>query len=300
MKSVELPAMSKSLFPRNTKNILDKSKQLLQNFLDGIMEDDQLNGSEVVYSFLSPNNNSAFTNNNGAKVSPNSKRGVTSPFFNFLRTDSQTPRKDADNSDETRFLLDLDLDTVISEDQVDAKAQVGRPGDAIAEALYALIGEVFDMRGVFKWLRKSLMTFVQITYGSSINRQIRNSVDWIISEQMILYYLATFKKAHWHNNKLKTGATTSDKMSDDKLGHLTAETRELLTPENIPEVLINLVGQQAAVNGIRKVFETLQNGTLNKQLFYEILELFMYETFPELRSNVGSAAFSIKNSNFGS
>ena len=37
--------------------------------------------------------------------------------------------------------------------------------DAIAEPLYALIGEVFDMRGVFKLLRKSLMTFVQITYG---------------------------------------------------------------------------------------------------------------------------------------
>ena len=42
--------------------------------------------------------------------------------------------------------------------------------DVIAESIYGLIGEVFDMRGVFKWVRKSLMTFVQITYGSTINR----------------------------------------------------------------------------------------------------------------------------------
>jgi hypothetical protein len=29
---------------------------------------------------------------------------------------------------------------------------------------------VFDLRGVFKWLRKTLITFVQITYGRTINR----------------------------------------------------------------------------------------------------------------------------------
>lgn len=44
--------------------------------------------------------------------------------------------------------------------------------DGVAEPLYALIGEVFDLRGVFKIVRKSLMTFVQITYGSTIVRII--------------------------------------------------------------------------------------------------------------------------------
>jgi sorting nexin-25 len=42
--------------------------------------------------------------------------------------------------------------------------------DGIAEPLYSLLGEVFDLRGVFKWLRKTLITFVQITYGRTINR----------------------------------------------------------------------------------------------------------------------------------
>lgn len=42
--------------------------------------------------------------------------------------------------------------------------------DSIAEPLYALLSEVFDMRGVFRWLRKTLVTFVQITYGRTINR----------------------------------------------------------------------------------------------------------------------------------
>lgn len=37
---------------------------------------------------------------------------------------------------------------------------------------------------------------------------------------------------------------------------------------NIPEVLSNLVGQQSAQRGAMKVFETLQDPRLNKQLFY--------------------------------
>lgn len=72
------------------------------------------------------------------------------------------------------------------------------------ETLCLQIGEVFDMRGVFRWLRKSLMTFVQITYGRTINRQIRDTVDWITSEQMIIFYLNNFKKAFWdHEGTLK-------------------------------------------------------------------------------------------------
>merc|ERR1719510_1826293 len=95
-------------------------------------------------------------------------------------------------------------------------------GDAIAEPLYSLIGEVFDMRGVFKILRKSLMTFVQITFGSTINRQLRNIVSWATSELMVLRYIHTFRTAFWPNNSsdghdniksggdIKTGGSNSN------------------------------------------------------------------------------------------
>jgi sorting nexin-25 len=46
----------------------------------------------------------------------------------------------------------------------------GPRGDAVAEPLYALLGEIFDLRGLFRWLRRSLITFVQITYGRTITR----------------------------------------------------------------------------------------------------------------------------------
>jgi hypothetical protein len=62
------------------------------------------------------------------------------------------------------------------------------------------------------------------------------------------------------------------------------EAKELVL-RNIPEILVNLVGQQAARNGAAKVFETLQEQTLNKQLFYELLEHHCNLLFPELLVN---------------
>ena len=42
--------------------------------------------------------------------------------------------------------------------------------DGIAEPIYHLISEVFELRGVFGWVRRTMVTFVQITYGRTINR----------------------------------------------------------------------------------------------------------------------------------
>lgn len=103
--------------------------------------------------------------------------------------------------------------------------------DWIAEPLYMLIGEVFELKGVFKWLRRSLIAFVQVTFGSSINRsgvhlgthlwppmshacmafmiilpsscrQVKETVHWILSEPQLIYYLHSFRDAYWPEGKL--------------------------------------------------------------------------------------------------
>ena len=42
--------------------------------------------------------------------------------------------------------------------------------DSIAEPIYALISEIFELRGKFKWLRKNFIVFVLITLGGTINK----------------------------------------------------------------------------------------------------------------------------------
>lgn len=99
----------------------------------------------------------------------------------------------------------------------------------------------------------------------------------MISEQMIIHYVSSFKKALSNDNSAAEG------VQDD--ASVRVEAKDQLM-QNIPDVLYNLVGQQAAKTGTSKVFETVQNKTLNKQLVYDVVESFAKELFPELRSHL--------------
>ena len=67
--------------------------------------------------------------------------------------------------------LDLDFDDWLILLRVcRGSAKEDRTHDSIAKPLYGLLGEVFELRGMFKWVRRSFMTFVELTFGSNINR----------------------------------------------------------------------------------------------------------------------------------
>lgn len=48
----------------------------------------------------------------------------------------------------------------------------------------------------------------------------------------------------------------------------TAKVAREMFVSNVPDILVTLVGTTAAKNGAKKVFDTLQNKVMNKQLFY--------------------------------
>lgn len=136
--------------------------------------------------------------------------------------------------------------------------------DSIAEPLYALMGEIFEMDGVFKWVRKSMISFVQITYGRTINRQIRDSINSLFEESMLHHYSTSAMHSFWPGGVLATAYPERTKEMEE----ITANTAKSLLLENIPELFSNLVGQQTAKVGALKVFEAIQDPLFNKQLFY--------------------------------
>lgn len=94
--------------------------------------------------------------------------------------------------------------------------------------------------------------------------QVRESVGWVFSEPMLHYYIQLFTKSWWPNGQL--GAENSFRSDEEKLKTRGEARRQFLN--NVPEVLTNLVGAQSAQRGATKVFDSLQNVYLNKQLFY--------------------------------
>lgn len=125
------------------------------------------------------------------------------------------------------------------------------------------------MRGVFKYVRKTLIGFVQVTYGRNINRQIYETISWWFSEQMLHYYVTLVLKNFWPGGTL--AARPPPQTYEERIH--TARLAQELFINNVPELLTTLVGQTAARNGARKVFNALQEKNMNKQLVYVRFEV---------------------------
>lgn len=115
-------------------------------------------------------------------------------------------------------------------DSKDSKLELDNK-DSIAEPLYVLIGEIFDMGGLFKWVRKSLISFVQITYGGTINRQIRDLINGLFDEANLHFYATTILKDVWPGGEL-IEISTPERTDDMK--ELTAFAAKSLLIDNIP------------------------------------------------------------------
>ncbi|XP_077000361.1 sorting nexin-25 isoform X2 [Tamandua tetradactyla] len=161
-------------------------------------------------------------------------------------------------------------------DDVDGKK------DALAEPCFMLIGEIFELRGMFKWVRRTLISLVQVTFGRTINKQIRDTLNWIFSDQMLVYYINVFRDAFWPNGKLAPPTTARNEEQRRETKHRAQQ--KLL--ENIPDTLQSLVGQQNARHGIIKIFNALQETRANKHLLYVLMELLLIELCPELRTHL--------------
>ena len=258
VRQLDLPPTSKPIFGKlSDKAHIDKAKIQLQRFMDAILSDDFVSSSELVYAFLSPSPDHL-------KLVPEQEK--KNKFNKLAQMFKSNDLKVKEGNDEESMLMEEFQDKV-----PDVK-------DTIAEPFYALISEIFDLKGVFKWLRKTLVTFVQISFGRTISRQLSDTANWLVGEAMVVYYLCMLKNSIWKNGKLK--AALEKKTEEQKL--TTQEEAKYLILDNVPEIITKVVGVQTARQGTDKVFEILQDQMLNKHLIYSLLEAFIKEFIPEL------------------
>ncbi|KAG8197742.1 hypothetical protein JTE90_006791 [Oedothorax gibbosus] len=258
LKKLDLP--TKPIFKTFDRNYLEKMKHSLQIFLSAVTKDDGLNKNESLYHFLSPSPEYM-------KHPPSTipKKPWKFSVLQFLKgvQNTLTPFDDAEE-EELLFLDDNDKE---------------EKRDPIAEPLYALIGEIFTLKGGFNWLRRSLINFVQVAYGQTINRQLQKTVSYILSEPMLLFYLQLFRETMWPPGP--PPPNVPERTKEEKLN--TKIMAKQMFVSNTPIVLRKLVGQQSAIKGTSKIFDSLQNKKSNKQLCYKLFEAFIYQYAPELK-----------------
>ncbi|XP_011933456.1 PREDICTED: sorting nexin-25 isoform X2 [Cercocebus atys] len=242
---------------------LSEFQNLHRKLSENLLSDERLCQSEALYAFLSPSPDYL-------KVIDVQGKKNSFSLSSFLE---RLPRDFFSHQEEE---TEEDSDLSDYGDDVDGRK------DALAEPCFMLIGEIFELRGMFKWVRRTLIALVQVTFGRTINKQIRDTVNWIFSEQMLVYYINIFRDAFWPHGKLAPPTTIrSEEQSQE-----TKQRAQQKLLENIPDTLQSLVGQQNARHGIIKIFNVLQEARANKHLLYVLMELLLIELCPELRTHL--------------
>lgn len=257
LKKKELPNTTLMWFKAIDSTFLEKAKETLENYLTTVMKDDRMAQSEALFAFLSP----------APDFLSQQSQGRRNWNFSLVKLFRGLPVGNTDNESDDELLF--------------ANCEGGKEEqsrDSIAEPLYHLINEVFELRGLFKWLRKSFILFVEVTFGRSINRQLRVTIDWIFSESMLIYYIQTFQESMWPNGVL--AEPSLPKTEEEKMKSRIEAKEKLL--QNLPDAVKTLVGEDNARQGAIKMFEVLQDCRLNKQLFYGTIEVILQEICPEL------------------
>ncbi|XP_053678595.1 sorting nexin-25-like, partial [Anopheles nili] len=324
LRQLDLPSNNafKLFLLKNDRALLEKAKAQVQRYLSFILEDDHLNQSEAVYEFLSPSSDrlkqggaggtggagngggGAGSGTSGATIQPSpSKKWSKFSLATIFRGNSDKLEQlwHTGGPPLRPFAADF---TPEDADQVSLYLEGGcgggtgigtagppdgttvEPRDSIAEPLYTLLGEIFDLGGVFRWLRKSLISFVQITYGQTINRQLRESITALFEEPMLHAYASAVLRNLWPGGATLQASggvrlLAPDRTEDEQ--EMIMNAARSLLQDNIPELLCSLIGAQNARQGAMKLFEALQNPQYNKQLFYDLLETLMLELFEEIR-----------------
>jgi sorting nexin-25 len=257
LKFKKIPGLLKKGFSKANEERQERARLILDEYLRIISEDESLAQSEALYTFLCPS--PGYFKKDTELAAPTDEKFS---LANIFRGGGSSKTKELS---EDEYLENLFSDTNLKL-MLDTNAR-----DSIAEPFYRLIEEIFGLKSMRKWFRKSLILFVQLTYGATINRKIRETIYWALSNDMLAFYFKQVKDSFWTMNEASGRVelisyeapvrTKQEKLNTKKLA------REKLVA-SIPETMQRLIGEKNAQIGVVKLFDLFQDKKLNKHLIY--------------------------------
>ncbi|BFY98550.1 hypothetical protein BsWGS_01590 [Bradybaena similaris] len=144
-----------------------------------------------------------------------------------------------------------------------------------------LMDEVFDLRHKNQWLRRRIVAIlrqlIKATFGDKINRKIVEHVDYMTSSEQMAEYLATFRNSFWPNGMLAEPRLPRDEAT--KMRTRVLSKAKMLG--SVPDEVRTLMGTDAVRKGVARIFQMFQHKTLNKRLWYVVLEGVLVTLFPD-------------------
>ncbi|KAI9319877.1 PXA domain-containing protein [Dichotomocladium elegans] len=147
------------------------------------------------------------------------------------------------------------------------------------EPLCDLFIEMFELKEKNNWLRRQAVVIVlQQILGGTIERKLRDTVHFLTTEPMVVFYLKKVTTSLWPDGQKLT--FKSPRRPEEKQ-HAKDEANRKLSAW-LPDLLGQMVGRQNARRGARRLFSVLQNKRLNQDLVYTLFDEVVLALFPEL------------------
>ncbi|KAJ3041768.1 hypothetical protein HDV00_008658 [Rhizophlyctis rosea] len=155
-------------------------------------------------------------------------------------------------------------------------------GEDLDEGVYDLLNEVFGFGRRNKWVWNQCVFFVKPVVrgvcGGVVNRIIMKSIYSLICPESVAAYLQLFRMGMWPNGVLADAAPKRS-LEEQLATRVEVEKRVLGC---VPAQLHTLLGKQRVDENVSSAFEAFQNKTINKHLFYILLDLILVHLVPEI------------------
>ncbi|KAI9512877.1 PhoX domain-containing protein [Russula earlei] len=132
-----------------------------------------------------------------------------------------------------------------------------------------LILSVFELNKKNKWLRRqAIIIIMQQVLGSTVERKVRDTVNYLLDEMHIMNSIGMFRDSMWPGGQLRP---PSPPRSAEEKAQARYDANRMLSAL-IPDLAANMIGRSNARRGARRIFAVLQNRRLNQHLAYTILD----------------------------
>ncbi|CAF2367357.1 unnamed protein product [Rotaria sp. Silwood2] len=184
-------------------------------------------------------------------------------------------RTNANNNNRMNIKLSQDAQTFSIVEETQAENAKNIP----LRVLLVIMDEVFDLKQKNMWFRSRFVSilkrFLRAFMGDSVNRRIATFVQHWTSAKKIAKEIIRFKENLWPNG------IQADKSPERDAGvrNITQVICKAKLLGIVSDELRHIIGSETTRRGLLRLFELLQNETLNRRFVYIVIEALLIKLF---------------------
>uniref|UniRef100_A0A8C7RGZ0 Sorting nexin-14 n=1 Tax=Oncorhynchus mykiss TaxID=8022 RepID=A0A8C7RGZ0_ONCMY len=286
--------------PKNYEFLTSKREEF-QEYLQKLLQHPELSNSQLLADFLSPHSmDSQFVD----KMLPDVNLGKIiksvpsklikekgqhlEPFLNSFFNSCESPKPKPSRPELTILSPTSENDKKLFNELFKNNANRSESTEKKHNQNYFMemitVEGVYDYlmfvgRVVFRipdWLHHLLMggrILLKNTLEAYTDHYLQHKLDKVFQEQRLISLITLLRDAVFCENSEPRSLANKQKRAKKTFEEMT---------KYIPEFLGKCIGEEARFEGVRLLFDGLQQPVLNKQLTYVLLDLALLELFPEL------------------